>query len=103
MKHQGTPVFRALERRECEAVLARNRVGRLAFSFHDRVDIEPIHYVYADGVLYGRTAPGSKLTTIEHHRWVAFEVDDVEGLLKRPRGTIPRRSARCCSTFTRTG
>ena len=43
------PVFRELTREGCEALLAVSHVGRLAYTFHDRVDIEPIHYVYADG------------------------------------------------------
>jgi nitroimidazol reductase NimA-like FMN-containing flavoprotein (pyridoxamine 5'-phosphate oxidase superfamily) len=73
------PVFRQLERAECEAILARNRVGRVAFTFHDRVDIEPIHYAYRDAWIHCRTSVGTKLTTIAHHRWVAFEVDEFEG------------------------
>jgi nitroimidazol reductase NimA-like FMN-containing flavoprotein (pyridoxamine 5'-phosphate oxidase superfamily) len=44
------------------------------------VDIEPIHYVYADGWIYGRTSHGAKLTTLEKNRWVAFEVDEVKSL-----------------------
>ena len=36
--------------------------------------------MYADGVLYARTSAGHKLRTLERHRWVAFEVDEVEGL-----------------------
>ncbi len=76
----GKPHIRDLTRDECTALLARNNVGRIAFSFHDRVDIEPIHFVYDSGWLYGRTSQGTKLTTIEHHRWVAFEVDEVQGL-----------------------
>lgn len=75
-----SPRFRELTREECEQLLGRNHVGRIAFSFRDRVDIQPIHYVYADGWIYGRTAQGTKLTTIAHHRWVAFEVDEVEGV-----------------------
>ncbi|HEY0776520.1 MAG TPA: pyridoxamine 5'-phosphate oxidase family protein [Gemmatirosa sp.] len=75
------PVFRTLGAAEMGALLARNHVGRIAYSFHDDVDIEPIHYVYADGVLYARTSPGHMLHTREHRRWVAFEVDEVDGLL----------------------
>lgn len=71
------PTFRELARAECDALLARNRVGRLAYTFHDRVSIEPIHYAYADGWLVGRTAPGSKLDTLAHHPWIALEVDEV--------------------------
>jgi nitroimidazol reductase NimA-like FMN-containing flavoprotein (pyridoxamine 5'-phosphate oxidase superfamily) len=43
--------FRALDQAEIESLLARNHVGRLAFTFHDHVDIEPVSYVYADGVI----------------------------------------------------
>lgn len=78
----ATPVVRALDRAECEAILARNVVGRLAYSFHDRVDIVPIHFVYDDGWLYGRTSPGAKLEPIGHNRWVAFEVDEVEAIFR---------------------
>ncbi|HZI40305.1 MAG TPA: pyridoxamine 5'-phosphate oxidase family protein [Gemmatimonadaceae bacterium] len=74
------PTIRPLSREECDDLLERNQVGRLAFTFHDRVDIEPVHYVYADGWLHGRTSPGTKVATLLHHPWVAFEVDEVEGL-----------------------
>jgi hypothetical protein len=74
------PTFRDLTSEECEALLAVNHVGRLAFTFKDRVDIEPIHYVFENGWIYGRTAEGSKLTTIGHHPYVAFEVDEVRAI-----------------------
>ena len=69
--------FRELSREEIEDVLKRNKVGRLAFALHDRVDIQPIHYVYDHGWLYGRTSEGDKLATLSHNQWVAFEVDEV--------------------------
>ena len=71
------PTFFELSRDEAVALLAQNHVGRLAFSFHDRVDIEPISYVLSDDWLYARTSPGSKLTVVQHHPWVAFEVDEI--------------------------
>jgi uncharacterized protein len=73
------PTFSELSRDESLALLSRNHVARLAFTFHDRVDIEPISYVYADGWVYARTAQGTKLTTVQHHPWVAFEVDEIRG------------------------
>jgi uncharacterized protein len=76
----AAPTFRALTREECGAVLERNHVGRVAFTFHDHVDIEPVNYVYAEGWLHGRTAPGGKIAVLRHHPWVAFEVDEVDGL-----------------------
>jgi nitroimidazol reductase NimA-like FMN-containing flavoprotein (pyridoxamine 5'-phosphate oxidase superfamily) len=78
----GRPVVRELTADECQTVLARNNVGRLAFTFHDRVDIEPINYVIVDHDMVFRTVPGSKVDVLEHHPWVAFEVDEVEGLLQ---------------------
>lgn len=74
--------IRELSRVEIDEILARNHVGRIAFTLHDRVDIEPIHYVFDAGWIYGRTSRGTKLSTIEHHRWVAFEVDEVKELFQ---------------------
>lgn len=74
-----SPLFLDLSREETETVLARNHVGRMAFSFHDVVDIRPIHYTFDEGWLFGRTSPGDKLITLEHHQWIAFEVDEVSG------------------------
>lgn len=72
------PTFRQLDTDECNALLAAHHVGRIAFSYHDRVDIEPIHYVHDAGWLYGRTAPGTKVRALAHNRWVAFEVDEAD-------------------------
>ena len=74
------PRIRELARAEMEAILARNNVGRIAYAFQDRVDIEPINYVYANGWVYCRTSHGVKLEMMAHHRWVAFEVDEVRGV-----------------------
>lgn len=76
---QRPPTFHVLARDECLALLSRHDVGRIAYAFHDRVDIQPVHYVHSAGFLYGRTAEGAKLETIAHNRWVAFEVDEVRG------------------------
>lgn len=70
--------FRELPRDEIEAVLLRNNVGRLAFSFHDRVDLQPINYFYERGWLYGRTSEGDKIASLTQNQWVAFEIDEVE-------------------------
>ena len=56
-----SPRFADLSERSARALLARNHVGRLAFAFKDRVDIQPIHYVYDEKWLIGRTGVGSKL------------------------------------------
>jgi hypothetical protein len=74
------PTIRALRGDEAQALLRRNRVGRIAFSLHDRVDVEPIHYVYDAPWIFGRTSAGAKLLTLEHNQWCAFETDDVRGM-----------------------
>jgi uncharacterized protein len=74
------PRIRTLSREECEQILSRSRVGRLAYAWKNHVDIEPLHYVYDEQWLYGRTSPGAKLAVTGEEWWpVAFEVDEVEG------------------------
>ncbi|HEY6827126.1 MAG TPA: pyridoxamine 5'-phosphate oxidase family protein [Gemmatimonadaceae bacterium] len=74
----GRPVFYELPRGEALQLLANHHVGRLAFTFRDRVDIEPISYLYHDGWIYARTSPGTKLQVVRHNPWVAFEIDEIE-------------------------
>jgi len=78
MARIGRPVFYELPQADALALLERHHVGRLAFTFHDRVDIEPISYRFDDGWVYARTSPGTKLTVVQHNPWVAFEVDEIE-------------------------
>ncbi len=90
-----TVSFRALGREESEALLARNHVGRLAFLSEDhQVDIAPISYIFAAGMIHGRTAAGTRLSAVAHRPWVAFEADEVKGPLEWRsvvvRGTIFR-------------
>jgi hypothetical protein len=73
------PVFRELTADETEALLRAHSVGRIAYSWRDHVDVEPIHYVYEDGTIYARTSAGAKLLSLHHNPWVAFEVDEVRG------------------------
>lgn len=70
------PLFTVLDRKTCDAILARNNVGRIGFALHDRVSIVPIHYVYASGWIYGRTTAAGKLEEILRNRRIAFEVDE---------------------------
>jgi uncharacterized protein len=79
----ATPSIQPLARHRCEAILARNHVGRIAYARGTRIEIEPIHYVYADGWIYGRTSPGAKTEMTGPGWWpVAFEVDEIESLFR---------------------
>lgn len=74
-----TPTYRELSQSDCVDMLRRNTYGRIAFSHQDRVDVEPIHYVLDGDWIYLRTGIGTKLSTLRHHPWVAFEIDEVNG------------------------
>jgi nitroimidazol reductase NimA-like FMN-containing flavoprotein (pyridoxamine 5'-phosphate oxidase superfamily) len=78
--------FRVLTREECKCLLARNHVGRIAFARGNRIEIIPLHYVFADGVLCGRTARDTRLERTSRNfsnAWpAAFEVDEVDGLFE---------------------
>lgn len=74
------PHFRELSDEDARSLLRRQSVGRVAFSRHDRVDIEPINYASDGEWIFGRTSGGTKLTTLLHHPWCAFETDEVRGL-----------------------
>ena len=78
--HGKRPLIRDHAEEEALSILARHHVGRIAFSFHDRVDIQPIHYSIDGKWLYCRTAPGSKVSILAHNPWCAFEVDEVREL-----------------------
>lgn len=78
MKANATAVeFAHLNDADARSFLARHHVGRLAFTFHDRVDIAPVSYTVDGEWIVGRTGIGSKLTRLAHHPWCAFEVDEV--------------------------
>jgi uncharacterized protein len=63
-----------------EALLAKHHVGFMALAFHDRVSIGLVNYVYANRWIYGRFEGGPDLATLQHHRWVAFEVSEIDSV-----------------------
>ena len=85
-KPGATPQFRVLTRPECEALLVRNSVGRVAFVRGNRVDIIPIHYVFDGGVVCGRTARGTRLeeASVNYNDAlpVAFETDEADDMFR---------------------
>jgi nitroimidazol reductase NimA-like FMN-containing flavoprotein (pyridoxamine 5'-phosphate oxidase superfamily) len=76
MRVQVTP----MDRPAAEALLQRHHVGRLAFSFHDRVTIRLVNYAFADGWIYARMAESDGVATVRHNEWVALEAGEVHGI-----------------------
>ena len=101
MPSLATPIVRALRADESRSLLERNRVGRIAFSLHDRVDVEPIHYVFDDPWIFGRTSPGAKLLSLAHNQWCAFETDEVHGLFDWSSVVVKGQFTPGDSTFAR--
>jgi len=79
MTRRTRPQFHVLTRDDCIATLARNHVGRIAFVRNGRVEIEPIGYVADDHWIFFRSAYGTKIESLTHNPFVAFEVDHIEG------------------------
>lgn len=74
------PRIRSLSARQAQVVLARNRVGRIAFVADGRVELIPVHYVYAAQTIYGRTSFGARCAQSATATEVVFEVDEPEGM-----------------------
>ena len=100
------PRIRELNARDRVIVLSRNHVGRLAFMSEGRIELLPVHYVFVDGAIVGRTSLGTKYMGWLVRDQVVFEVDESDGLfdwrsvvvrgmvtILRPRGPEPERSA----------
>lgn len=65
-----------------EAILARNRIGRIAFAVEDRVSVLPVEYAFTGGWIYGQTTLTDQLRRLLRNRRVAFEVDEHNPLLE---------------------
>ena len=72
--------IRPLSSDECQRLLSAQQVGRLAYAYKQRVDIEPLHFVADAEWLYLRTSHGTKLSMLAHQPWVAMEVDDIRSM-----------------------
>jgi uncharacterized protein len=75
------PEFRELAQEDIRSVLTRNHVGRIAFLSGDEVELRPLHYVYSEGRIYGRTSPEANLIRPGRiPNQVVFEVDEVQAV-----------------------
>jgi nitroimidazol reductase NimA-like FMN-containing flavoprotein (pyridoxamine 5'-phosphate oxidase superfamily) len=74
------PRITTMTRRQIDFVLTRNHVARVAFMDQGRIELRPVHYVYSDGVLFGRTSFGPQARAWHAKPEVVVEVDEVRAL-----------------------
>ena len=77
---RGSPVFSEMSRADALKLLRSNAIGRIAYSLHDRVEVQPIFYVSDGRWLYVRTSPGFKVAVLARNRWLALQADEVESM-----------------------
>jgi uncharacterized protein len=83
MPRTASPTIRKLDEEACKSILSRNHVGRLGYTRANQLEIEPIHYVYSEGWIFGRTSHGTKTEMTGPGWWpVVFEVDEAENLFR---------------------
>jgi nitroimidazol reductase NimA-like FMN-containing flavoprotein (pyridoxamine 5'-phosphate oxidase superfamily) len=64
---------------EVEALLGRQRIGRIACSTNDRPYVVPITYAYDGTYVYAYSGLGRKIDVMREQPLVCFEVDEVDG------------------------
>lgn len=69
-------IIRTLSANECRALLAANRLARLASTKDGRPYIVPIYYAYADYHLYAFSMPGKKIEWMRTNPKVSVQVDE---------------------------
>lgn len=69
-------IIRDIPQAQCKALVAANRLARLACSEADRPYLVPIFYAYADSCAYAFTMPGRKLNMMRKNPNVALLVEE---------------------------
>ncbi len=75
---QPSSHFRDIPRDECEALLAAQRTGRVAWNAPDGPQVLPVPYGVYDGDIVFRTSPHGVLAQLDNPTVVAFEIDDLD-------------------------
>lgn len=75
---QDVQVIGILSTTEIEALLKRNRIGRLAMSIGSQPYVLPVSYRYDGTAVYGFSGPGRKIEIIRQQPNVALLVDEIQ-------------------------
>lgn len=69
-------IIQTLSTQECTALLAKNRLARLACASNGQPYVVPIYYAYADSCLYAFSMPGKKIDWMRENPLVSAQVDE---------------------------
>lgn len=72
-------VIEEMTHRECQAMLARTSLARLACAVDQQPYIVPIHVDFADGSLYGYSTMGQKINWMRVNPLVCLEIEEFTG------------------------
>jgi len=67
---------RTMSAAECDALLERVRLGRLACSMDGKPYVVPFHFAYADGRLYAFSLPGKKIDIMRSNPQVCVLIEE---------------------------
>ena len=82
-------IIRELPLAQCTALIAENRLARLACSVGNQPYLVPIFYAYADRCTYSFTMPGRKLDVMRGNPLVALLVEE-KGESRSWRSVLPK-------------
>ena len=72
------PRVRELDQRQMESILTRHNIGRMIYVAGGRIEVRPVHFVYSQGAILGRTSPSERFGADVHD--VVFEIDEAHDL-----------------------
>lgn len=76
--HDDVTYFAALEPEECRNLLESGRIGRVAWSTEEGINVLPVNYRMLDGQIVFHTAEGTVLSKLLAPTPVSFQVDDID-------------------------
>lgn len=72
-------VIEEMTHRECQTMLARASLARLACAVDQQPYIVPLHVYFADGFLYGYSTMGQKIDWMRVNPLVCVEMEEIAG------------------------
>ncbi|MBC9227261.1 hypothetical protein GL325_13095 [Aeromicrobium sp. 636] len=92
----STGTIQDLEHEECRELLQVGRFARIAFEGSDQLELLPVNYAYADGIILIRTSENAGLASIVERRFV-LEADHHDDTFQTGWSVVVRGTAAIAS------